>query len=370
MPSRKAKATPTMTPAAIRKLVKDSVDQAIAIERENVAAAAAEAAAASGTAGPTVTAGGSRVRECSWKDFKSGDPTKFKGTEGATAMIRWFEKMESVFLICNCPDDCKVKYATGTLLDGALSWWNSYAQPMGMENAYKLSWDQFKKLLTKKYCPRTEVKKLETEFYELVTIGNDIETYFRRFQELAALCPSMAVDNEKLLESLIGGLPENIQGDVISFDPQTVEEVIRISQKLMAQVLKRTNRSSTNRYNNNPTNTRTTNNNYRNNTTGYNNNKRRWENNRGNNNTQPPPKRQEVAKAYAAGPTDKKGYVGTLPKCEKCQSHHNPGRCPMPCENCKKVGHHARDCKLPIVAGNQKAPVTCFVCGEVGHYKN
>ena len=336
MPPRKARTTPAapaMTPAAIRKMIKDSVDQALAIERENVAAAAADAAAASATAGPTAAAGGSRARECTWKDFKNGDPTKFRGTEGATAMVRWFEKMESVFLLCNCPDDCKVKYATGTLLDGALSWWNSYAQPIGMENAYKLTWDQFKKLLTKKYCPRTEVKKLETEFYELVTTGNDIETYFRRFQELAALCPSMVTDNEKLIEDLIGGLPENIQGDVISFDPQTVEEVIRISQKLMAQVLKRTNRSNTNRNinNNNPTNTNTTNNNNRNNTTGYNNNKRRWENNRGNNNTQPPPKRQEVAKAYAAGPNDKKGYAGTLPKCEKCQSHHNPGRCPIPC---------------------------------------
>lgn len=79
--------------------------------------------------------------------------------------------------MCNCPDVSKVKFATGMLLDEAMLWWNSYAQPIGMENAYKLTWEQFKKLMTKKFCPRTEVKKLETEFYELVTAGNDIGAY-------------------------------------------------------------------------------------------------------------------------------------------------------------------------------------------------
>ena len=81
-----------------------------------------------------------------------------------------------------------------------------------MENSHKLKWDEFKKLLTKKFCPRIEIKKLETEFYELVTTGNDIEAYIRRFQELDVLCPTMVPDNEKLLENFIGGLPCNISG--------------------------------------------------------------------------------------------------------------------------------------------------------------
>jgi len=347
------KATVEMTQAAIQKLVNDSIANALRVERETVAVAeAARLAAATGNAG------GSGVKNCSYKDFKSGEPTKFRGTEGATAMVRWFEKLESVFLLCNCPDDSKVKFATSTLLDGALSWWNSYAQPIGMENAFKLKWEEFKGLVTKKFCPRTEVKKLETEFYELVTIGYDIDTYIRRFQELAALCPSMVSDNEKLLEAFIGGLPEVIQGDVTSFDPQTIEEAIRVTQKLMAQVVKR-GKYTTNRNNNNPNN-RFNNNraNYNNNS---NNNKRKWDNTRGRNATQQPPKRQEVAKVYAAGQKEGKGYTGVLPKCNKCLSHHNPGRCPDPCENCKKVGHRTRDCKSP--------QVTCFGCGEPGHYK-
>nr|GEW70660.1 reverse transcriptase domain-containing protein [Tanacetum cinerariifolium] len=50
----------------------------------------------------------------------------------------------------NCTEDCKVKFATGTLTEEALSWWNSFAQPIRIEKAYNLSWVEFNKLLIKK----------------------------------------------------------------------------------------------------------------------------------------------------------------------------------------------------------------------------
>nr|GEU95455.1 retrovirus-related Pol polyprotein from transposon 17.6 [Tanacetum cinerariifolium] len=40
----------------------------------------------------------------------------------------------------NCTEDCKVKFATGTLTEEALSWWNYFAQPIGIEEAYKITW--------------------------------------------------------------------------------------------------------------------------------------------------------------------------------------------------------------------------------------
>jgi hypothetical protein len=56
-------------------------------------------------------------------------------------LTRWFEKAESVFLVSKCTESDKVQYATSTLMSEALSWWNSISQPMGIENAYKISWD-------------------------------------------------------------------------------------------------------------------------------------------------------------------------------------------------------------------------------------
>ncbi|GJZ46469.1 reverse transcriptase domain-containing protein [Tanacetum coccineum] len=120
-------------------------------------------------------------------------------TEGAVGLIRWFERTESVFSRSNCTEDCKVKFATGTLTKEALSRWNLFAQPIGIEESYKITWSEFKELLIKKYCPRTEVKKMEDEFYNLTAKGNDLKTYVRRFQELEILCPTMVPNSEKLM---------------------------------------------------------------------------------------------------------------------------------------------------------------------------
>nr|GEX61950.1 putative reverse transcriptase domain-containing protein [Tanacetum cinerariifolium] len=85
---------------------------------------------------------------------------------------------------------------------------NSFAQPIRIEEAYKLSWVKFKKLLIKKYCPRTEVQKMEDEFYHLTVKGNDLKKYVRRFQKFATLCPTMVSDSEKIMEAFIRGLPQ------------------------------------------------------------------------------------------------------------------------------------------------------------------
>ncbi|GKC63262.1 reverse transcriptase domain-containing protein [Tanacetum coccineum] len=186
------------------------------------------------------------ARKYSYKEFMSCQPFNFKGTKGVVGLIHWFERIESVFLRSNYTEDCKVKFATGTLTEEALSWCNSLAQPIGIEEAYKITWSEFKKLLINKYCPLNEVKKMEDEFYNLTIKGNDIKTYVRRFQELAVLCPTMVPNSEKLIEVFIGGLPRSIEGNVTASKPQTLEEAITITQRLMDQVTKHNSVQGTN----------------------------------------------------------------------------------------------------------------------------
>nr|GEV74191.1 reverse transcriptase domain-containing protein [Tanacetum cinerariifolium] len=143
-----------------------------------------------------------------------------------------------LFSRSNCTKECKVKFDTSTLTEDALSWWNSYATPIGIEQADKIAWSKLKRLLTNKYCPRIEVKKMEDKFYNLTVKGNNLKTYARRFQELAVLYPNMVPNTEKLMEVFIGGLPRSIEGNVTASKPQTLEEAINISQRLMDQVLK------------------------------------------------------------------------------------------------------------------------------------
>nr|GEV30268.1 reverse transcriptase domain-containing protein [Tanacetum cinerariifolium] len=177
------------------------------------------------------------ARKCTYKDFMSCQPLYFNGTKGAVGLIRWFERTALVFSRSNCTEDCKLNFSTGTLTENALSWWNSYDKPIGIKQVKKITWTELKRLLTNKYCPRTEVRKIEDEFYNLVVKGNDLKTYARRIQELSTLCPNMVPDNEKLMEVLIGGLPQSIKGTVTTSTPQILEEAINIAQRLLNQVL-------------------------------------------------------------------------------------------------------------------------------------
>nr|GEW23286.1 reverse transcriptase domain-containing protein [Tanacetum cinerariifolium] len=170
---------PAMTPATIRQLGADSFTTALEAQATNMANA-------DNTNINPKPREAHVARKCSYKEFMSFQPFNFKGSEGDVGLIRWFEQTESVFSRSKCTEDCKVKFNTGTLTKESLSWWNSFAQPIGIEEAYKIIWVEFKKLFIKKYYPRTEIQKIENEFYHLTVKGNDIKTYVRRSQELAS----------------------------------------------------------------------------------------------------------------------------------------------------------------------------------------
>nr|GEZ86756.1 reverse transcriptase domain-containing protein [Tanacetum cinerariifolium] len=201
-------AAPAMTQAAIRQLVTDSITTALEVQAANMANADNTNRNPEPREAPV-------ARKCSYKEFISCQPFNFK--------------------------DCKVKFATGTLTEEALSWWNSFAQPIGIEEAYKITWIEFKKLLIKKYSPRTEVQKMEDEFYHMNVKGNDLKTY-----ELATLCPTMVSDFEKMIKAFIGGLPQSIEGNVIASKPQILEEAINKAQRLMDQVIEHNSVQGTN----------------------------------------------------------------------------------------------------------------------------
>ncbi|GJR61772.1 reverse transcriptase domain-containing protein [Tanacetum coccineum] len=164
-----------------------------------------------------------------YKEFISCQPFYFNGMEGAVGLIRWFERTESVFSQSKCVEENKVTFATGTLTNDALSWWKAYAQPMGVDQANQITWTELKRLLTNKYYPRTEIRKMKDELYNLTVKGNDLKPYVRRFQELAVLCPNMVPNTEKLLEAFIGWLPRIIERNVTASKPQTLEEAINIA---------------------------------------------------------------------------------------------------------------------------------------------
>ncbi|GKC63251.1 hypothetical protein Tco_1095849 [Tanacetum coccineum] len=101
-----------MTQAALKKLVADSVSAALEAQAANMA----------NTDNTTKPRESPVARQCSYKEFMSCQPINFKGSEGAVGLIYWFKRTKSVFSHSNCIEDCKVKFATGTLTEEALSW--------------------------------------------------------------------------------------------------------------------------------------------------------------------------------------------------------------------------------------------------------
>ncbi|GKF68792.1 hypothetical protein Tco_0198471, partial [Tanacetum coccineum] len=102
-------ATPTpVTPAPIAPTTTTVTEaQLQALINQGVAAAMAEAEASRVRNGYNSNGLGPRpaqtARECSYSEFLKCKPLDFQGTEEVVGLTRWFEKMESVFSISNCP---------------------------------------------------------------------------------------------------------------------------------------------------------------------------------------------------------------------------------------------------------------------------
>ncbi|GKC52077.1 reverse transcriptase domain-containing protein [Tanacetum coccineum] len=116
------------------------------------------------------------ARECTYPDFLKCQPLNFKGTEGVVGLTQWFEKIESIYSISNCIVACQAKFDTCTLQGNALTWWNSYVKTTTPEAAHAKPWRTLKKMMTDKYCPMGEIKKLKFEMWNLKVKGTDVIT--------------------------------------------------------------------------------------------------------------------------------------------------------------------------------------------------
>ncbi|GJR20778.1 putative reverse transcriptase domain-containing protein [Tanacetum coccineum] len=152
----------------------------------------------------------------------------------------------------NCTVGNQVKFATCTLLGNALTWWNSHVKSVGHDAAFGMPWKTLMKMITDKYCPRGEIKKLEIEIWNLK------------------------------VKELMWKLDDN---------------------------------------------------------------------SRNNQNQQQPFKKQNVVKAYTAGPGEKKVYGGSKPLCPKCNYHHDGQCAPIATTRGYVVGNTGKNSDSNVVTG-------------------
>ncbi|GJR32059.1 hypothetical protein Tco_1569695 [Tanacetum coccineum] len=206
-PKRTSKSkTPTITLVAYQQLIANGIATAL----ETQAATMASASNPNKNTGPTripVTKTGN------YKEFVRCQSFYFNGTEEAVNLIRWFERTKSVFSRSNYVEENKVTFATSTLTDDALSWWNHMNQPIGH-----------------KIKPSNHLTKL------------------KRFQELADFMPKHGPNTEKLMESSSVGLytPGSIEGKFTASMPHTLRGSHQHTQRLMDQIIRHDSVQETN----------------------------------------------------------------------------------------------------------------------------
>ncbi|GKA99183.1 hypothetical protein Tco_0827120 [Tanacetum coccineum] len=165
------------------------------------------------------------------------------------------------------------------------------------------------------------------------------------------------------MEFFIGGLPRSIEGNVTALKPQTLEEAITITQRLMEQVIKHNYAQEANDHKQKFDDRRNTtdNNNYP-----KNRNNNNYQDNRNNNNRNhdhhQQNKRQETFRTYAAT----NGYTRNRLFCERCTLHHI-GPCTAKCQTCNKIGLVLSSCfvfLVPSVGFISWLPVKRDLCAD------
>ncbi|GKB62402.1 retrovirus-related pol polyprotein from transposon TNT 1-94, partial [Tanacetum coccineum] len=211
------------------------------------------------------------ARECTYQDFMKCQPLYFKSTEGVVELTQ-----------CNSLYVVEISSLT-----------------VGHDVAYAMTWTNLRKKMTDKYCPRNEMKKLETELWNLKVKGTDVIGYNQRFQELALLCVRMFPEESDKIKRY----------DAIEMATELMDKTISTLVERQAE------------------------------------NKRKLDNN--NQAQQQSPKRKNVAQAYAAGTGERKEYAGTLPfsttgaNCTQCKVL-NQGT--LTCYECGNPGYYRSDC--------------------------
>ncbi|GKD70580.1 putative reverse transcriptase domain-containing protein [Tanacetum coccineum] len=136
------------------------------------------------------------ARECTYTDFLKCQPLNFKVTEGVVGLTQWTVRHDV---------------------------------------AYAMPWKTLKNMMTGKYCPRGEIKNLETKIWNLKVKGTDVLSYNQSFQELELMCDRMFPEESDEVEKYVDGLSDMIYGSVKASKPKTMQEAIEFATELIDQ---------------------------------------------------------------------------------------------------------------------------------------
>ncbi|GJZ71824.1 putative reverse transcriptase domain-containing protein [Tanacetum coccineum] len=230
-----------------------------------------------------------------YKAFMACNPKEYDGKGGAIALTRWIEKMENVIDNSGCAENQKVKYAASSFV-----------------------------LLAEEFCPSNEMEKLESEFWNHNMVGANHAMYTDRFHELAKLVPHLVTLESSCIKRYIAGLAPEIRGMLrvtqpTAFQSEILRAGILTDEAVSCGTLTKGNEK-----------------------------RKGVEESCKQGGGRNDYKRAKVSKGFMAATTHRNEYTRPYPKCTKCLVYHPECRPCIVCFNCQKMGHYARNCRMPI----------------------
>ncbi|KAK1697743.1 hypothetical protein QYE76_014440 [Lolium multiflorum] len=285
------------------------------------------------------------------KNFQNTNPPVFSMTEEPLDADDWLQTRENNLEVAGVEANEKVLFATHYLAGPARAWWTS---TRAMNGGQFMTWEDFKLKFSKYHVPPGLVKKMRDEFRELKQGHMTVVEYRDKFLTLSRYAPDETDTVEKRKERFLNGLHDEMQTVLVNIPFADLEALVDSAIQMEGKL----NQANENR-------------------------KRRMMNQSGSsnaqkyrpsssggftprNNNKPPMQNSRPGYQNRSGGNSKPGGYNN-------NNYNNYNRAPprAPNNNNNNTNTAPRTGSNAIpVATKDKATITCYECGVVGHYSN
>lgn len=128
-------------------------------------------------------------------EFFVCEPLTFGANTDPLIAKQWIVGLENIFDCIGCSDEQKVSFAVLRLKGAALSWWMVSKRNMKADGV-TVTWEKFKELFYKMYCPKWFEREKYMELSNLQQGYRTVAEYEAEFMKLSSFLVSDFVPNE------------------------------------------------------------------------------------------------------------------------------------------------------------------------------
>ena len=151
----------------------------------------------------------------------------FDGRLSAEDSEYWLKELESLFEVCQTPEDVKPIVLRHFLVGDAKEWWKGTA-PAYTAGNQPLTWEIFKNVFLKNYFPVSLRRQKEREFFKLEqTDRMSVVEYAKKFNSLGQYVPNVMANESRKLQIFEDGLHGRIKARLSAVEPTSYAECYR-----------------------------------------------------------------------------------------------------------------------------------------------